>query len=60
MASLTQWTWFEQTPRDSDGQGSLICCNAWGHKESETEQQQQQADALGKILRWPLIMQALI
>ena len=25
---------FEHTPGDSDGQGSLACCNPWGHKES--------------------------
>ena len=26
----------EQTPGDSDGQGSLLCCSPWGHKESDT------------------------
>ena len=37
---------FEQTPGDSEGQGSPVCCSLWGHKESNmtvTEQQQQQA-----------------
>ena len=24
---------FEQTPTDSEGKGSLACCNPWGHKE---------------------------
>ena len=24
---------FEQTPGDSEGEGSLVCCNPWGHKE---------------------------
>ena len=24
---------FEQTPEDSEGQGSLVCCSPWGHKE---------------------------
>ena len=24
---------FEQTPEDSEGQGSLACCYSWGHKE---------------------------
>ena len=24
---------FEQTPRDSEGQGSLVCCSPWGYKE---------------------------
>ena len=27
---------FEQTPGDSEGQGSLVCYNPWGHKESDT------------------------
>ena len=27
---------FEQTPGDSNGQGSLPCCCLWGHKESDT------------------------
>ena len=26
----------EQTPEDIEGQGSLACCNSWGHKESDT------------------------
>ena len=25
----------EQTPGDSEGQGSLVCCSLWGHKESD-------------------------
>ena len=24
---------FEQTPGYSEGQGSLVCCSPWGHKE---------------------------
>jgi len=27
---------FEQTPVVGDGQGSLVCCSPWGHKESDT------------------------
>ena len=27
---------FEQTPGDSEGQGSLACCSPWGHKELNT------------------------
>ena len=27
---------FEQTPGDSEGQGSLVCCIPWGCKESDT------------------------
>ena len=34
---------FEQTPGDSEGQGSLVCCSSWGHRVRHnlwTEQQQ--------------------
>ena len=24
---------FEQTPEESGGQGTLVCCSPWGHKE---------------------------
>ena len=27
---------FEQTPGDSEGQGSLACYSSWGGKESDT------------------------
>ena len=27
---------FEQTPGDSEGQGSLVCCNPWGLNELDT------------------------
>ena len=27
---------FEQAPRVSDGQGSLVCCSPWGHIELDT------------------------
>ena len=27
---------FEQTPGDSEGQGSLVCCSSWGHKNWDT------------------------
>ena len=27
---------FEQTLGDGEGKGSLVCCSAWGHKESNT------------------------
>ena len=34
---------FEQAPGDSEGPGSLVCCNPWGHRvrhDWATEQQQ--------------------
>ena len=30
---------FEQTPGDSEEQGSLSCCSPWGHKELDTTEQ---------------------
>ena len=27
---------FEWTPGVGDGQGGLVCCDSWGHKESGT------------------------
>ena len=31
---------FEQALEDGEGQGSLACCSPWGHKESDTAEQQ--------------------
>ena len=37
MASSTQWTWeFEKTLTDGEGQGSLLWCSPWCHKELDT------------------------
>ena len=33
MALSTQWVEFKQTQGDSEGQGSLVRCSPWGHKE---------------------------
>ena len=30
---------FKQTPGVSEGQGSLVYCSPWGHKESDTTEQ---------------------
>ena len=30
---------FEKVPGVGDGQGSLVCCSSWGHKESDTTEQ---------------------
>ena len=30
---------FEQTPGNSEGQGSPACCSPWGHQESDTTEQ---------------------
>ena len=36
MASLADGHEFEQALGVCDGQGSLVCCSPWGHKESAT------------------------
>ena len=30
---------FGQTLGDCEGQGSLVCCSPWGHKESDMTEQ---------------------
>ena len=30
---------FEQTPGGGEGQGSLVCCSSWGHKELDMTEQ---------------------
>ena len=30
---------FEQTLGDTEGQGSLVCCSPWDHRESDTTEQ---------------------
>ena len=32
---------FEQTPGDSEGQGSLACCSPWGRRDLDATEQQQ-------------------
>ena len=34
----------EPTPGDSEGQGSLVCCSPWGHKELDMAKQQQEIE----------------
>ena len=30
---------FEQALGDGEGQGGLVCCRPWGHKESDSTEQ---------------------
>ena len=30
---------FEQVPGVDDGQGNLVCCSSWGHKELDMTEQ---------------------
>ena len=43
----------EQTPGDGEGQGSLECCSPWGHKQSDTTEQQQQGEMKNLSLKQP-------
>ena len=46
---------FEQTPGESEGQGSLVCCSPWGLRrvrhDSAAEQQYLLFDPLLRIIR---------
>ena len=35
MVSLTPWTWVWVNSGAGDGQGGLVCCCPWGHKDSD-------------------------
>ena len=43
---------FEQTPGDSEGQGSLVCCSPWGCKGSDTIEQLNNAIIILTQLLW--------
>ena len=47
---------FEQASGDREGQGSLACCSPWGHKESDTTDQQQNNLLSSNILYGILIL----
>ena len=36
----------EQTPGDSEEQGSLVCCSPWGSRESDMTQQSDDSNKL--------------
>ena len=42
---------FKQALGVGDGQGSLACCSPWGHKESDTTEQQ---------LNWGVVSKAML
>ena len=41
---------FEQAPGVGDGQGSLICCNPWGCKETRLNDWTELTDALYQLM----------
>ena len=53
MASPTRWTWVWVNSGSCDGQGGLVCCNSWGHKESDmTERLNWTEDLAILVLPW--------
>ena len=50
---------FEQTPGDSEGQGSLVCCSPWGHQESDMNLRLNNNNVYFKIIGYFLPCTAL-
>ena len=46
---------FEQTLGDSEGQGSLVCCCSWCHKDSDTTEQLNNNNNIWKKRYEPLV-----
>ena len=46
MASPIDGHEFEQTPGDSEGQGSQACCSPWGRKELDMTEQLNNSNSL--------------
>ena len=44
---------FEWTLGIGDGQGGLVCCDSWGHKESDTTEWLNRTEALGAVSKLP-------
>ena len=40
---------FEQTPGNSEGQGSLAYCSPWDHKDSDTSEQLNNNNLMGLL-----------
>ena len=54
---------FEQTPGDGEGQGSLVCCSPWGHKELDTTEQLKNNNKVekdrAKLVSWVFSHQSM-
>ena len=49
MASPTWWTWiWVNSGVLGDGQGGLVCCDSWGHEESDTTERLNWTEQLRK------------
>ena len=47
---------FDQTLGDGEGQGSLVCCSPWGHKESDTTEQLNNSNKNMKLKQMLLLL----
>ena len=47
---------FEQAPEDGDGQGSLVCCSPWGHKELDMNEWLNKIDSVLGSWGWNIII----
>ena len=53
---------FEQAPGDGEGQGSLVCCSPWGHKQLDTTERLNNNNSMdtcplgaqGRVSLWTL------
>ena len=45
---------FEWTPEAGDGQGGLVCCSPWDHKELDTAEQLNWTDSFSSV--WPSVL----
>ena len=44
---------FEQAPGVGDGQGSLVCCSPWGHKELDMT---ERLNCVNCIFQWGAVL----
>ena len=49
---------FGWTPGVGDGQGGLVCCNLWGHKELDTTEQLNRRHGCNRLSysQWSLLI----
>ena len=50
---ITWWTWVWVNSWFGDGQGSLVCCNSWGRKESDTTERLNWTELEGSVWKRP-------
>ena len=43
---------FEQTPGDSEGQASLVCCSPWGHQQLDMTQPLNNSEGRLESCKW--------